>query len=211
MLILAAMDRKEQNAGRVGCQYLKKRQVYSSLLQLVLCLSEPRCFSLTLTLPSRNTFLFSLLFIFGTASANIWSQILLTEKRKNDAVCVRQQDLYQKTVWKVNQTIYGLCQTLSNVTLTCFLFCFAFPNCFEVCQCLADLQKPRAKRRCNSICNPPPWVTLRAVLAELRVEIFLFWGCYWSLYRHILPTVYVHSWRKGLGINQFIQHHISAF
>lgn len=35
---------------------------------------------------------------FGTASANIWSQILLTEKRKNDAVCVRQQDLYQKTV-----------------------------------------------------------------------------------------------------------------
>jgi len=58
--------------------------------------SETGCLNLTLTLPSRDIFLFSLLFDFGMASANIWSQILLTKKRKNDAVSVGQQQLYQK-------------------------------------------------------------------------------------------------------------------
>lgn len=47
----------------------------------------------------ENIFVFSsLLFVFGLASANIWYQMLLTEKRKNYAVLVGQQQLYQKMV-----------------------------------------------------------------------------------------------------------------
>lgn len=72
--------------------------LFLSAAACALSLLDTGCPSLTLTLPSRKTFLFSLLFVFGLASANIWYQMLLTEKRKNYAVLVGQQQLYQKMV-----------------------------------------------------------------------------------------------------------------
>lgn len=86
MLILAAMDRKEKNSESRLSLPKGMLGLFFTVAAYALSILEPGCPSLTLTLLFRNSLFFSLLFIFGMASANIWSQILLTKKRKNDAV-----------------------------------------------------------------------------------------------------------------------------
>lgn len=164
--------------------------------------------SLTLTLASKNTFLFSFSLFLAwpqeTFSLRFFSQ-------RREKIMLSQQhntNFIKKWCERLIQTINCLCQALSNITLTCFLFCFVFPNCFQVCQGLADLQKPGAEKLCKSISNPSPWTTLKAELAQFRLWFFVFWGHYWSLWRFTVCAVCLQSCSMGLGRNQC---YLSAF
>lgn len=68
MLILAAMDRKEQNTGRVSCQYLKERQVY--LLTTAAC-----ALSFSAKMPQLDSYLALQEYILVFPSLHFWHSL----------------------------------------------------------------------------------------------------------------------------------------